>query len=300
MGHILRNIDPVALGGTLYIPAVHKNLLAVCTQNRYPSLRSVIVCTEDSILESDLPRAFDALGTLLETLSGEQELKLFLRPRNLAVLKEMLALPHVEKIDGFVLPKFDTHNMEEYLTLLGPKAACFYILPVIESRDMFDIAKLVRIRDALLVSPLNVLTMRIGGEDMLKHFGLKRRCEESLYDLVACASVIGDIIKVFKPHGFNIAAPVYNCIHAPEHYRSEVEADLRQGLIGKTIIHPGQIDPINEAYRVSLEELEMAEAMVAGETPAIIVKEGVMGEKFAHTSWARTILKRAEYYGVKN
>jgi len=294
-----REIDPVTLGATLYIPAIHKNLLPVCIQNRYPALRSVIVCTEDSILESDLPKAFEAIEKLLEALPQEQALRIFLRPRSLAVLESMLTLPHIERIDGFVLPKFDTGNMAAYLTRLEPLADTFYILPVIESTDMFDTAKLVMIRDTLLASPLKVLTLRIGGEDMLKHFGLKRRCEDSLYDLVACASVIGDIIKVFKPYGFNIAAPVYNCIHDPVRYREEVEADLRQGLIGKTVIHPGQIEPLNEAYKVTSDELEMARAMVAAETGAIIVKKGVMGEKFAHVAWAETIIKRALYYGIQ-
>lgn len=106
-------------------------------------------------------------------------------------------------------------------------------------------------------------------------------------------------MTVFKPYGFNIAAPVFNCINAPEHYRAEVEADLKQGFIGKTIIHPGQIAPLNDVYRVTPDELEMAKAMVAEETPAIIVKGGVMGEKFAHTNWAETILKRADFYGIK-
>ena len=288
------------MGGTLYIPAIHKNLRSVCIQNRYPDLRSVIVCSEDSILESDLPTAFEAIERLLEELTGEQGLPIFLRPRSLAVLEHMLTLPHIERIDGFVLPKFDTSNMAAYLARLEPFADTFYILPVIESIDMFDTARLVMIREALLASPLRVLTLRIGGEDMLKHFGLKRHCEDSLYDLVACASVIGDIVKVFKPYGFNISAPVYNCIHDTVRYRAEVEADLKQGLIGKTIIHPGQIAPLNEAYQVTSDELEMARAMVAAETEAIIVKKGVMGEKFAHVAWAETIIKRALYYGIKN
>ncbi len=294
-----RKIDPVMLGGSLYIPAIHKNMSAVCTKSRYPDLRSAIVCTEDSILESDLPAAYAAIGELLEGLQPERTLNVFLRPRSTDVLKELLALPRIERIDGFVLPKFDTDNMADYLSLLEPFADLYHIMPVIESRDMFDTAKLAAIRDTLLGSPLSTLSIRIGGEDMLKHFGLKRRCDESLYSLVACASVIGDIIKVFKPHGFNVAAPVYNCIKSPEMYRAEVEADLRQGLVGKTIIHPGQIAPLNDAYRVSEPELEMARAMVAEETPAIIVKGGSMGEKFAHVAWARTILRRAEYYGIK-
>lgn len=185
---IQRHIDPVTLGGTLYIPAIHKNLMAVCTRNRYPDLRSVIVCTEDSILESDLPQAMEAIGALLAALPEEQPLKIFLRPRSLALLEEMLTLPHIERVDGFVLPKFDTGNMGTYLARLEPLAESFYILPVIESADMFKHEKLAAIRDTLIASPCEVLTLRIGGEDMLKYFGLKRRCEDSLYDLVACAA----------------------------------------------------------------------------------------------------------------
>ena len=299
MGEKRRDIDPVTLGGTLYIPAIHKNLLAVCTQNRYPDLHSAVVCMEDAILESDLPAAFRAVEQLLASIP-EQTLRIFMRPRNPEVLQQMLGLPYIERIDGFVLPKFDTANMLAYLKRLEPFSESFYVLPVLESREMFDRTCLTDIRDTLRASPLQTLTLRIGGEDMLKHFGLKRRCEDSLYDLVACASVIGEIIRVFKPYGFNIAAPVYNCIRDTERYRAEVEADLRQGLIGKTIIHPGQIAPLNEAYKVTADELEMARAMVVDKTPAIIVKEGVMGEKFAHGTWAGTILKRADWYGIKN
>lgn len=293
-----KKIDAVALGATLYIPAIHKNLLPVCCGEKYPGLRSVVVCTEDSILESDLPGAFEAIKELLSRLDTGRELPVFFRPRNIGVLEAMLQLPGIDRIDGFVLPKFDTGNMDAYLDLLMPHSHDFYIMPVIESLDMFEREKLVNIRQKLMETPMDVLSLRVGGEDMLKHFGLKRRCEESLYDLVAPASVLGEIISVFKPYGFNLSAPVYNCIGEPERYRREVEADLRQGFIGKSIIHPGQIASFNEAYRVSKEEFAMAEAMLGEETPAIIVQGGAMGEKFAHIPWARVILRRAEIYGM--
>ena len=65
------------------------------------------------------------------------------------------------------------------------------------------------------------------------------------------------------------------------------------------IIHPNQIEPINEAYKVSRQEYEMAKKMLDTDTQAIIVQDGQMGEKFAHSSWAKIILTRYHFYGLK-
>jgi len=43
----------------------------------------------------------------------------------------------------------------------------------------------------------------------------------------------------------------------------------------------------------------MASKMLDASTEAIIVQEGQMGEKFAHSSWAKIILERYEYFGLK-
>ena len=96
-----------------------------------------------------------------------------------------------------------------------------------------------------------------------------------------------------------MSATVFNCIHQDEHYEKNVYEDLRQGLVGKTIIHPNQIEAINQAYKVSSSDYEMAQKMLDKGTKAIIVQDGQMGEKFAHTSWARVILERYKFYGLK-
>jgi citrate lyase beta subunit len=133
---------------------------------------------------------------------------------------------------------------------------------------------------------------------MMNYLGLKRRCQDNIYSLVGPAQVIGNVINTFKPFGFNISATVFNCIKQEKLYQENVEEDLRQGLLGKTIIHPNQIEAINEIYKVSANEYEMAQKILDSSTQAIIVQDGQMGEKFAHGSWAKTILLRAEFYGI--
>lgn len=293
---MIRALSPVQLGGTLYIPATHKDLQAICSGRKYPQLRSCIIDTEDAIDEEELEAALENIAQFLMQYEPGL-LCVFIRPRNHELLKELLKLENIDRVDGFSLPKFSTEVMHAYENILHPYA--FYVMPVLESRDLFSTAKLEAIRSFLLSSTLKTLCLRLGGEDIMQFLGLKRSCEESIYTLVAPAKIIADVITLFKPFGFTVTAPVFNCIGHTERFMQSVREDLRQGLIGKTIIHPEQIEPVNEAYSLTRSEYEMALKMLDPQTKAIILHEGQMGEKFAHTAWAGIILERYRYFGVK-
>jgi citrate lyase beta subunit len=296
---MIRNISAISLGATLYVPAIHKNIFTIANEHKYPQLHSAVFCTEDSILDRDIPVAFHQLFEMLQVYK-RGDLKLFFRPRSVDVLKQMLLLENIEKIDGFVLPKFDISNMQHYFDVLKPYHDKFHIMPVLESRALFDIRKLEQIRSFLLgQNEYHILSLRLGGEDMLRFLSLKRKCTTSLYDLAGPNKVIAEVLNTFKPYGFNISAPVYNCIKNQEFYALEVQRDIEQGFIGKTIIHPSQIEPLNSAYKVTNEELTMATSMMNDEEEAIVSHDGIMGEKFAHQAWAALILERANFYGIK-
>ncbi len=295
---MIRNISPIQLGGSLYIPATHKNVYAICNENRYPALRSCIIDTEDAIIADDLDTALENISNMLETYEPTA-LSVFIRPRNPHMLQEILKLKNIEKIDGFSLPKYSTEVMREYSQIISLSQKKFYIMPVLESHDLFSKEKLESIRDFLLSCKIPTLTLRLGGEDMMNYLGLKRKCEDNIYALVGPAQIIGNVINIFKPFGFNISATVFNCIKHEELFEHNVLQDLQQGLIGKTIIHPNQIEVVNRVYQVTQDEYVMAQKMLDKQTNAIIVQEGQMGEKFAHSSWARTILLREKFYGLK-
>ena len=106
------------------------------------------------------------------------------------------------------------------------------------------------------------------------------------------------MLSVFKPHGFDISAPVYRCYKDKEGFESEVLRDLREGLLSKTIIHPDQIEPIERLYRVSAQEYESAKALITSNS-AVFSSGGAMAERSTQRPWAETILERAEIYGVE-
>jgi len=122
---MIRNILPIQLGGSLYIPATHNNLNAICNENKYPDLRSCILDTEDAIVAQELDVALGNIQEMLETYTPSK-LLVFIRPRNPQVLQEILKLKNIEKIDGFSLPKYGNSCRVAIL----PKACPSTILPL--------------------------------------------------------------------------------------------------------------------------------------------------------------------------
>jgi len=288
-------IHPAELGGTLFVPALHPELAAILDGSKYPRLRSAVIDLEDGTDAGEREAATMRLASLLPSLRPSAVLR-FIRPDTPVALKRMLAMEGIGNIDGFVLPKFGLDNSDRWLTLLYNKPFAF--MPSVEGIDLFSQEKLAELAEGLVPFRERIPTVRFGLEDMLRQLGIVRDCETPLYDLVAPAHVIASVITVFKPLGFNVSGGVYKCYRDTEGLRAELEADLRQGLLGKTIIHPAQIAVVEEAYRVTREEQAQADKIVHASSNVSAV-HGIMLEKPTQLPWARTILRRAAVYGVK-
>src|SRR4051812_10228058 len=96
------------LGASLYVPATRPDLAAIGNRQKYPSLRSVIFCTEDAIRDRDVPQALANLEKTLLALEPVPLLR-FVRPRSPAVLDSLLGMSGIEKLSGFVFPKLTRH-----------------------------------------------------------------------------------------------------------------------------------------------------------------------------------------------
>lgn len=288
------------LGASLYIPAIHPDLLAVAKGLRYPQLKSLVIDLEDSLAESEWEDGYKNIRRLLPALVPHDPRPrplLFVRVRHLACFQRLLTLPGIEQLNGFVWPKFTTHNMRDYLALCP---VGFYAMPILE-QDIFDVTQLLVMRDYLLQRQTQILSLRLGITDLLSAFNLRRNCFQSLYDIGIIQHLINQVVMIFKPAGFNISAPVYECIG--EQYQSilreEVKLDLANGFFGKTVIHPWQIEVVQTQYQVSLAELEIASQLLNPHSPAVFKLHGQMHEKATHSRWARFIQGRAEIYGVQ-
>lgn len=290
----MKSINPWQLGGTLFVPATHKHLHSIAHGTKFPLLRSMVIDTEDGILESDMKASLELIRAMLPDLKPGRVLR-FIRPRDSSTLKELLHFQDIGAIDGFVLPKFGLDNREEYLQLL--KNTRFHFMPSIEGSELFDVQQLAILRDTLLPYRLQIPFIRFGAEDMLKQLGLRRECTLSLFDMCVPSYVLGMVISTFKPHGFDLSGGVYRCYKDHDGFKRDVLRDLQEGLIGKTIIHPDQIDLIEECYRVTPRELQEAQQLRSCRSAVFSLNES-MAEVSTQLKWGESILKREEIYGM--
>ncbi|HHX8547101.1 TPA: HpcH/HpaI aldolase/citrate lyase family protein, partial [Vibrio alginolyticus] len=95
-----------SLGATLYTPCNHPNLKMLMKEGL--GSKSMVFCTEDAISEGELNQSLKNLSVAIDGLdSSNTQFKRFIRPRSPEVLENILYFRGIEKIDGFVLPKYD-------------------------------------------------------------------------------------------------------------------------------------------------------------------------------------------------
>ena len=225
----------------------------------------------------------------------------------------------------------------------APSASTLYGLPILESASIIyqesRLQSLMGIKEILETYREYVLNVRIGATDFSSLFGLRRSPDRTIYEIAAIRDCIADILNIFGrfDSGHVISGPVWEyfsnqereltpqlrltpfedelgssgreprtkfVINALVGLTREVILDKENGIIGKTIIHPTHIKPVQALFAVTYEEY--ADAM------SIIVSNdgyrGVMKSEYAnkmneikpHLNWAKRILFRAKIYGVLN
>jgi len=288
----------LALGASLYVPAIHPNTIHLAQGVKYPHLKSLVIDTEDAIAEDDLPYAYHAIERLLHALDTDEHQRplLFIRVRNPEALASLSQLSNLDELDGFVLPKFTIDNMADYAQHFVDNK---YYMPILE-KAVFAVEQITAIRDFLLPKRKQILAVRIGATDLLGCFHLRRDCHTLIYDIGVIKHVITHCVMLFGQEGFNVTAPVFECFGEPHRrlLQQEVRLDLLNGLFGKTIIHPWQIDVVQELYRVNRQDYEIAQKLLDEYSPPVFKRHAQMHEKATHSGWAQQIVERAWIYGV--
>lgn len=183
-----------------------------------------------------------------------------------------------------------------------------------------------------------VLNVRIGATDLSGLYGLRRSPELTIYDIAVIRDFIADLVNVFGrpqdnyvisgpvweyfPSGSRVLKPQLRQTPFQEHYGNEgrkvrqnlidryidglireVMLDKANGLIGKTIIHPSHILPVQALYAVTHEEYCDADDILANGSTGGVTKSvynNKMNEPKPHTNWAKRMMLLAKIYGVLN
>lgn len=294
----MTDFDYLKLGASLYVPATRPDMGAIANNEKLKHVKSVIFCLEDSVLDGDLDSALSNVATLLRCLTPTLDKLRFIRVRNVDVLEQCLQMPHIDRIDGFVLPKVTLTSFQAYAHAL-PAGDAFKLMLTLETREALDMVEMSALRSLILTRGLlpRILSLRIGGNDLLNLFGLRRSTTRTVYDS-PLRLIISQLVACFRPYGFNLTAPVCELLYDRDIINAEVALDLEHGLFGKTAVHPDQVQLIEQHYRVDADQLAVAREILSTGAPAVFQRDGRMCEPATHRNWAEALVARAAIYGV--
>jgi citrate lyase beta subunit len=133
-----------------------------------------------------------------------------------------------------------------------------------------------------------VIALRIGANDLLGAIGLKRQPGQTVYD-TPLRSTIERLITLFRPAGFELAAPVCDLIGEPDTLSREVVQDIAWGFHAKTCVHPAQIALVEEHFAQAMARQTQQAYALLNSSDAVFKDNGQMLEATCHTSWAERI-----------
>lgn len=333
-----KEILQYCVGSLLYTPATNKKIANKILNKEIPHLKAIALCLEDAIGSGQVAEAEKQVKETLSVLDGnknflEGDLPLiFIRVRE---PQQMWRLYRkcgslLELITGFLIPKFNKDNMQDYIEnfhkVKEKMETPLYILPIIESTNAIYIQKridnLLQIREGLDLIKDEVLNVRVGGADFSNIFGIRRKMSDTIWDVRVVSNCLADIINMFSKdyvvsgavweyfdsgklnYGYDISTGVQ--IQLVDYawkigLKKELYLDRLNGMIGKTCIHPKQLEWVQKSLIVNREDYEDATQIVNASVSeyGVLNGHGKMNELRTHINWAKKIIKLASIYGVK-
>ena len=299
-----KKISPWNIGSSLYIPANNPNIVDIIIHNKYSGLKSVIICLEDSIKVEDFAFAKDNLlksilhiTEHLNQTSAENVPLIFIRPRNIDNANWIITNLNLTYVAGFVIAKFDQNCLNDWWSIL--QNTQLLMMPTLETQDVYNVVKMQQLSDTLSVHPCRnrIILLRIGGNDLMNGLRLRRHKNMTIYD-----GPVGYLIKmlvvIFAQNGFYLTAPVCEHFSDNDLLAKEVALDILHGLVGKTLIHPSQLDIINQIYQVTEHEYTEAKQIISVPQGGVFNINGSMCEPSTQHRWASDIIERAQCFGI--
>lgn len=310
------------VGPLLYCPASKNTIADSIINEKLGYNYSLALCLEDTINDDKVEEAENILITSIKKIYIAKQTmdfsmpKLFIRIRSAMQIRKLVdALGQASDIiSGFIIPKFSIENADKYIETIidvnGTARSPIYTMPIYEStsiinlKDRYDI--LYTLKDKLSAIEELVLNIRVGGNDLCHTFGFRRHVDESIHQISPIANIFSDIITVYG-QDYVISGPVweyYNGEGWKEGLKKEIQDDILCGFTGKTVIHPNQIEVVNNGFKVFRSDYNDAKKILAWDrnnTEMVLASSdnSRMNEYKTHHIWAEKILYLAKVYGIK-
>ncbi len=194
-----------------------------------------------------------------------------------------------------VIPKVDSVDYVDRVAALLDAAGATEVMiwPMIETPTaMFNVRE--------IAAHPRVAVLVMGTNDLAKE--LRSPLVPSRHPLVPH---LATALLAAREAGKVILDGVYNDVKNPEGFEAECRQGMEMGFDGKTLIHPTQVDPANEMWAPSADDIEYAERVIAAfdeavaEGKGVVTVDGRMVENL-HVDNARRVLATATAIAALN
>ncbi len=310
------------VGALLYSSALNGKVADAVIAEKYSLPFSLALCLEDTIADDSVEIAEQQLKSTIRKINEGRKNrefylpKVFIRVRSCEQMKRLYSelWENRDVVTGFIFPKYTVSNADEYNEAVGEinskSQSKVYMMPILESRDIVEYSMrhsvLAELKCKIDSVKEYVLNIRVGGNDFSNVFAVRRHYDETIYDILPIAQLLGDILTVFS-QDYVISGPVWEFFSSDNEewkrgLQNELKFDRMNGFIGKTVIHPKQIGIVNEALKVSKKDYEDAKSILNWDESGLQVGKSFAGERMnevkTHINWAYKTLTLAEIYGV--
>ncbi len=297
------------------MPAFQKNIVEKIKNNSIKNLTSIAFDLEDSVLDEKLSDAEKTLEIILHDLKSlNKKLPLiFIRvrsPQHLQAIHEKFS-SFTEIITGYLLPKFDLNNAENYVDAISEinfnREMPLYFMPIFETENIAETENLIEIKNLLESVQDFILNIRVGVNDLSNIYGLRWNFNHTVYDIGVVRDILISILKIFSKD-YVVAGSVWNYFGDEKNLawadglKKELNLDKLNGFIGKSAIHPSQLPYIFDSLKVTQSDLNDAEQILnwTSDSHGVAKVSGRMNELKCHYKWAEKIKILSEIYGVQN
>ncbi len=318
---IEKNILQYTLGGLIYVPAIRKDMIYKCINREIKGITSFAICLEDAIGVLGEEESIENLREILSYIRDNKEKNyplIFIRPKNISQMKKFTYLLQENKdlISGIIIPKATGVKIRNFIDILDNKdCSNLYIMPIIESVEFIDYnlkhEYLMDLQQTVKEYRQRILNIRIGVTDILGSYGIRRDKDLTIYDNIAFKNFTSDLMSVIRCEEIDIpisggVSEVYDMSNLDilKKYIKEVKIDKLNGFIGKTVIHPLQMNVVQAMNAIAYEDYMDAKSIIDGIGSKYSISSSIncerMNEVNPHTRWAKKIMVLSKIYGVLN
>lgn len=249
----------------LYMPAANERALE---KAKTIAADAIIFDLEDAVAPDAKPEARVKAVTAVQSGEyGNRELTIRCNGLDTEWGADDIAAAGAASPSAVVIPKVDTVEQVDAVSAqldAAGASADTMIWPMIETPTaMFNVRS--------IAAHPRVAVLVMGTNDLAKE--LRSPIVAGRHPLVPH---LATALLAAREAGKVILDGVYNDVRNPDGFEAECLQGMEMGFDGKTLIHPSQVDPANDVWAPSADEVEHAERVIAAFDEAVAAGKGVV------------------------